>query len=314
MTTLLIAEHDDATVKDATAKALTAAKALGAPVHILVAGHGCKAAADAAAKLDGVAKVLLADDAGLGHMLAETVAALVAGLAGGYTAIVAPSTANGKNVAPRIAALIDSQIVSDVMKVVSPDTFERPIYAGNAIQTVQSSDKVKVLTIRTASFQPASQGGSAPVEAVAAQADAGISAFKGEEVAKSDRPELGSAKIIVSGGRALGSAEKFREVIEPIADRLGAAMGASRAAVDAGYAPNDWQVGQTGKVVAPELYIAIGISGAIQHLAGMKDSKVIVAINKDEEAPIFQVADYGLVGDLFALLPELQSELAKAGR
>ncbi len=314
MTTLLIAEHDDATVKDATAKALTAAKALGAPVHILVAGHGCKAAADAAAKLDGVARVLLADDAGLGHMLAETVAALVAGLAGGYTAIVAPSTANGKNVAPRIAALIDSQIVSDVMKVVSPDTFERPIYAGNAIQTVQSSDKVKVLTIRTASFQPAGQGGSAPVEAVAAQADAGISAFKGEEVAKSDRPELGSAKIIVSGGRALGSAEKFREVIEPIADRLGAAMGASRAAVDAGYAPNDWQVGQTGKVVAPELYIAIGISGAIQHLAGMKDSKVIVAINKDEEAPIFQVADYGLVGDLFALLPELQSELAKAGR
>jgi electron transfer flavoprotein alpha subunit len=314
MATLLIAEHDNATIKDATAKALTAAKALGAPVHILVAGKGCKAAADAAARLDGCAKVLLADDAACDHMLAETTAALVAGLAGSYTAIVAPSTANGKNIAPRVAALIDSQIISDVMKVVSPDTFERPIYAGNAIQTVQSADARKVMTIRTASFQPAAMTGSAPVEAVAAAANSGLSAFKGEEVAKSDRPELASAKVIVSGGRALGSAEKFKEVIEPVADKLGAAMGASRAAVDAGYAPNDWQVGQTGKVVAPELYIAVGISGAIQHLAGMKDSKVIVAINKDEEAPIFQVADYGLVGDLFAILPELQGELAKIGR
>jgi electron transfer flavoprotein alpha subunit len=314
MATLLIAEHDNATIKDATAKALTAAKWLGAPVHILVAGHGCKAAAESAAKLDGCAKVLLADDAAHDHMLAETTAALVAGLAGSYTAIVAPSTANGKNIAPRVAALVDSQIISDVMKVIAPDTFERPIYAGNAIQTVQSADARKVMTIRTASFQPAAMTGSAPVEAVAAGANGGISSFKGEEVAKSDRPELASAKVIVSGGRALGSAEKFKEVIEPVADKLGAAMGASRAAVDAGYAPNDWQVGQTGKVVAPELYIAVGISGAIQHLAGMKDSKVIVAINKDEEAPSFQVADYGLVGDLFAILPELQGELTKIGR
>jgi electron transfer flavoprotein alpha subunit len=314
MTTLLIAEHDNSVVKDATAKALTAAKALGQPVHILVAGHGCAAAAQSAAALDGVAKVLLADAPGLDHMLAEPVAALVAGMAGGYGAIVAPSTANGKNVAPRIAALLDVQQVSDVMKVVSADTFERPIYAGNAIQTVQSTDAKKVLTIRTASFAASGQGGSAPVEAVQPAADPGVSSFKSEEVAKSDRPELASAKIIISGGRALGSAEKFKDVIEPVADRLGAAMGASRAAVDAGYAPNDWQVGQTGKVVAPELYIAVGISGAIQHLAGMKDSKVIVAINKDEEAPIFQVADYGLVGDLFAILPELQGELAKAGR
>jgi electron transfer flavoprotein alpha subunit len=314
MATLLIAEHDNATVKDATAKALTAARALGAPVHILVAGKGCKGAADSAAKLDGAAKVLLADDAALHHMLAETTAALVAGLAANYSAIVFTSTANGKNIAPRVAALIDSQIISDVMKVVAPDTFERPIYAGNAIQTVQSTDATKVMTIRTASFQPAGAGGSAPVEAVTAAAGAGLSAFKGEEVAKSDRPELASAKIIISGGRALGSADKFKDVIEPVADKLGAAMGASRAAVDAGYAPNDWQVGQTGKVVAPELYIAVGISGAIQHLAGMKDSKVIVAINKDEEAPIFQVADYGLVGDLFTILPELQGELAKIGR
>jgi electron transfer flavoprotein alpha subunit len=314
MATLLIAEHDNQTVKDATAKALTAAKALGAPVHILVAGKGCKAAADSAAKLDGTGKVLLADDAAYDHMLAETTAALVAGLAGSYTALVFTSTANGKNIAPRVAALIDSQIISDVMKVVAPDTFERPIYAGNAIQTVQSTDAKKVMTIRTASFQPAGPGGAAAVETVAAAANSGISSFKGEEVAKSDRPELASAKIIVSGGRALGSAEKFKEVIEPVADKLGAAMGASRAAVDAGYAPNDWQVGQTGKVVAPELYIAVGISGAIQHLAGMKDSKVIVAINKDEEAPIFQVADYGLVGDLFSILPELHGELAKVGR
>ncbi|MCU0885840.1 MAG: FAD-binding protein [Beijerinckiaceae bacterium] len=314
MATLLIAEHDGTVVKDATAKALTAAKALGGPVHVLVAGAGCKAAADHAGKLDGVAKVLLADAPAFGHMLAETTAALVASLAGGYSHIVAASTANGKNVAPRVAALLDVQIISDVMKVLAPDTFERPIYAGNAIQTVQSTDATKVMTIRTASFQPAAMTGAAPVEAVAAVADAGLSAFKSEEVAASDRPELASAKIIISGGRALGSAENFAKVIEPVADKLGAAMGASRAAVDAGYAPNDWQVGQTGKVVAPELYIAVGISGAIQHLAGMKDSKVIVAINKDEEAPIFQVADYGLVGDLFAILPELQDELAKTGR
>jgi electron transfer flavoprotein alpha subunit len=314
MATLLIAEHDGAVVKDATAKALTAAKALGGPVHVLVAGAGCKAAADHAGKLDGVAKVLLADAPAFGHMLAETTAALVASLAGNYSHIVASSTANGKNVAPRVAALLDVQIISDVMKVLAPDTFERPIYAGNAIQTVQSTDAVKVMTIRTASFQPAAMTGSAPVEAVAGVADPGLSAFKGEEVAASDRPELASARIIISGGRALGSAENFAKVIEPVADRLGASMGASRAAVDAGYAPNDWQVGQTGKVVAPELYIAVGISGAIQHLAGMKDSKVIVAINKDEEAPIFQVADYGLVGDLFAILPELQDELAKTGR
>lgn len=314
MTTLLIAEHDGAAVKDATAKALTAARALGAPVHILVAGSGCKAAAASAAALDGCAKVLLADAPIYGHMLAEATAGLVADLAGGYSAIVAPSTANGKNIAPRVAALIDAQIVSDVMKVVAPDTFERPIYAGNAIQTVQSTDKIKVMTIRTASFQAAASGGSASVEAVPAAADPGLSTFEGEEVAKSDRPELASAKIIISGGRALGSAENFGKVIEPVADKLGAAMGASRAAVDAGYAPNDWQVGQTGKVVAPELYIAVGISGAIQHLAGMKDSKVIVAINKDEEAPIFQVADYGLVGDLFTILPELQAELTKIGK
>ncbi len=314
MSTLLIAEHDGVVVKDATAKALTAAKALGAPVHVLVVGTGCKAAADSAAKLDGVSKVLLADHTAYSHMLAEATSALVVSLAGSYDNVVTASTANGKNVAPRIAALLDVQIISDVMKVLSPDTFERPIYAGNAIQTVQSTDAKRVMTIRTASFQPAAMTGSAPVEAVAAASDPGLSSFKGEEVAKSDRPELASAKIIISGGRALGSAENFGKVIEPVADRLGAAMGASRAAVDAGYAPNDWQVGQTGKVVAPDLYIAVGISGAIQHLAGMKDSKVIVAINKDEEAPIFQVADYGLVGDLFTLLPELQNELAKVGR
>ncbi|MCX7324414.1 MAG: FAD-binding protein [Hyphomicrobiales bacterium] len=314
MSTLLIAEHDGTVVKDATAKALTAAKALGAPVHVLVVGDGCKAAADSAARLDGVAKVVLADAPVFGHMLAEATAALVASLASGYTNVVAASTANGKNVTPRIAALLDVQVISDVIKVVSPDTFERPIYAGNAIQTVQSMDAKKVMTIRTASFQPAGMTGSATVEVIGATSDPGLSSFKGEEVAKSDRPELASAKIIVSGGRALGSAENFSKVIEPVADKLGAAMGASRAAVDAGYAPNDWQVGQTGKVVAPELYVAVGISGAIQHLAGMKDSKVIVAINKDEEAPIFQVADYGLVGDLFTILPELQAELTKIGR
>jgi len=314
MTTLLIAEHDNASIKDATAKALTAAKELGASVHVLVAGEGAKAAADAAAKLAGVEKVLLADDAAYGHALAEPLAALIVSLAGSYDAFVAPGTTTGKNVMPRVAALLDVMQVSEVTKVVSPDTFERPIYAGNAIQTVQSADAKKLLTIRTASFAAAGEGGSAAVESVAASENPGTSSFKGEEVAKSDRPELASAKIIVSGGRALASSENFGKVIEPVADRLGAAMGASRAAVDAGYAPNDWQVGQTGKVVAPELYIAVGISGAIQHLAGMKDSKVIVAINKDEEAPIFQVADYGLVGDLFTVLPELDAELAKIGK
>jgi len=311
MTTLLIAEHDNATLKDATAKALTAAQALGAPVHILVAGQGAKAAADAAARLAGVEKVLLADDAAYGHALAEPLAALIAKLADGYDAIVAPSTTTGKNVLPRVAALLDVMQVSDVTKVVSPDTFERPVYAGNAIQTVQSTDAKKLMTIRTPSFQAAAEGGSAAVEAVPAAENSGSSSFKGEEVVRSDRPELASANIIISGGRALASAENFAKVIEPVADKLGAAMGASRAAVDAGYAPNDWQVGQTGKVVAPELYIAVGISGAIQHLAGMKDSKVIVAINTDEEAPIFQVADYGLVGDLFSVLPELEDALSQ---
>ncbi|MCA0317906.1 MAG: FAD-binding protein [Proteobacteria bacterium] len=311
MATLLIAEHDNATVKDPTLKALTAAAALGAPVTVLVAGQGCGPAAEAASKLAGVAKVLVADNAAYAHQLAEPTADLVVSLAGGFDAIVAPSSANGKNVLPRVAALLDVMQISDITKVVSPDTFERPIYAGNAIQTVQSTDKKKVITVRTASFQAAGAGGSAPVENAAAAADPGISSFVGEEIAKSDRPELGAAKIIISGGRALGSKENFAKVIEPVADKLGAAMGASRAAVDAGYAPNDWQVGQTGKVVAPELYIAVGISGAIQHLAGMKDSKVIVAINKDEEAPIFQVADYGLVGDLFTILPELEKELGK---
>jgi electron transfer flavoprotein alpha subunit len=314
MTTLLIAEHDSASLKDVTHKALTAAAALGGPVHVLVAGPNSRAAAEAAAKLEGVEKVLLADDARYDHMLAEPTATLIASLAGPYEAIVAAASTTGKNVMPRVAALLDVMQVSEIIKVVSPDTFERPIYAGNAIQTVQSGDAKKVITVRTSAFQPTGEGGSAAIETVAAAADSGISSFKGEEIAKSDRPELTSARIIISGGRSLGSAENFKKIIEPVADRLGAAMGASRAAVDAGYAPNDWQVGQTGKVVAPDLYIAVGISGAIQHLAGMKDSKVIVAINKDEEAPIFQVADYGLVGDLFQLLPELEQELAKSGR
>ena len=314
MTTLLVAEHDNASLRDATAKALAAAKALGAPVHVLVAGSNARPAAEAAAKLDGVEKVLLADDARYEHMLAEPTAALVASLAGPYDAIVAAATTTGKNVMPRVAALLDVMQVSDIIKVVSADTFERPVYAGNAIQTVQATDAKKVITVRTAAFQPAGEGGSAPIESASAADDPGVSTFKGEEIAKSDRPELTSARIIISGGRSLGSADAFRKVIEPVADKLGAAIGASRAAVDAGYAPNDWQVGQTGKVVAPDLYIAVGISGAIQHLAGMKDSKVIVAINKDEEAPIFQVADYGLVGDLFQLLPQLADELGKSGR
>ncbi|MGO4526877.1 electron transfer flavoprotein subunit alpha/FixB family protein [Microvirga sp. 2MCAF35] len=314
MTTLLIAEHDNAHLKDATHKALSAAKALGAPVHVLVAGANARAVADAAAKLDGVEKVLLADAPAYEHQLAEPTAALIVSLAGSYDALVAPATSKGKNVMPRVAALLDVMQVSDITKVVSPDTFERPIYAGNAIQTVQATDPKKVITVRTAAFPAASEGGSAAIETVNAADDPGVSSFKGEEIAQTDRPELTSAKIIISGGRSLGSAENFTTYIEPIADKLGAAMGASRAAVDAGYAPNDWQVGQTGKVVAPDLYIAVGISGAIQHLAGMKDSKVIVAINKDEEAPIFQVADYGLVGDLFQILPELKEELTKAGQ
>ncbi|MFT0893179.1 electron transfer flavoprotein subunit alpha/FixB family protein [Pseudochelatococcus sp. G4_1912] len=309
MTTLLIADHDNAALKDGTAKALTAARELGAPVHVLVAGQGARSAADAAAKLEGVEKVLLADNAAYAHGLAEPLTALINGLAGNYKAIVAPSSSNGKNVLPRVAALLDVAQVSDVTKVISPDTFEHPIYAGNAIETVQTTDAKQVLTIRTTAFKAAGEGGSAAVETVEAAADPALSQFKGEEVAKSERPELTAAKIIVSGGRALGSAEKFQEIIAPLADRLGAAIGASRAAVDAGYAANDLQVGQTGKVVAPDLYVAIGISGAIQHLAGMKDSKVIVAINKDEEAPIFQVADFGLVGDLFKVLPDLEKAL-----
>ncbi len=311
MTTLLIAEHDNKTLKDATTKALTAAKALGGEVHVLVAGKDARGAAEAAAKLDGVSKVLLAEGDAYAHMLAEPAAALIVSLAGPYDALIAPATTNGKNIMPRVAALLDVMQLSDITKVISADTFERPIYAGNAIQTVTSSDAKKVITVRTAAFQATGAGGSAAVETAAAAADPAISSFVGEELSKSDRPELTSAKIIISGGRAMQSRENFTKYIEPVADKLGAAMGASRAAVDAGYAPNDWQVGQTGKVVAPELYIAVGISGAIQHLAGMKDSKVIVAINKDEEAPIFQVADYGLVADLYQALPELSEELSR---
>ena len=314
MATLLIAEHDNKSLKDSTNKALTAAKGIGADVHILVAGAGCKAVADAAAKLDGVKKVLLADAPPYEHMLAEPTAALIVALAGPYEAILAAATTSGKNFMPRVAALLDVMQISDVTKIDGPDTFERPIYAGNAIQTVRSHDAKKVITVRTAAFQATGEGGSAPVEPAPAAADPGLSSFAGEELSKSERPELTSAKIIISGGRAMQSRENFTKYIEPVADQLGAAVGASRAAVDAGYAPNDWQVGQTGKVVAPNLYIAVGISGAIQHLAGMKDSKVIVAINKDEEAPIFQVADYGLVADLYQALPELATELGKVKR
>jgi electron transfer flavoprotein alpha subunit len=309
MAILLIAEHGNDDLSDQTAKALSAALKIGADVDVLVAGKAAKAAADAAAKLKGVRKVLLAEADELAERLAEPLAALVVSLAGNYDAIVAAATSTGKNVAPRIAALLDVAQVSEIIEVVSPDTFKRPIYAGNAIQTVQATDARKVITVRTASFQATPEGGSAPIEAVKAAADPGLSTFVENRLSESDRPELTSARIIISGGRALGSSEKFQEVILPVADKLGAAVGASRAAVDAGYAPNDWQVGQTGKVVAPDLYIACGISGAIQHLAGMKDSKVIVAINKDEEAPIFQVADYGIVGDLFTVLPELEKAL-----
>ena len=281
---------------------------------MLVAGHNCRGAAEAAAKLDGVAKVLLADAPAYEHMLAEPTAALIVSLAGPYETIAAPATTSGKNIMPRVAALLDVMQISEISKVVAPDTFERPIYAGNAVQTVRSHDPKRVITIRTAAFQAAGEGGNAPIEAVAAAADPSISGFVGEELSRSERPELTSAKIIISGGRAMQNRDNFTKYIEPVADKLGAAVGASRAAVDAGYAPNDWQVGQTGKVVAPDLYIAVGISGAIQHLAGMKDSKVIVAINKDEEAPIFQVADYGLVADLYQALPELAQELEKRGR
>jgi electron transfer flavoprotein alpha subunit len=311
MATLLIAEHDDKSLNGATAKSLTAAKALGGDVHVLVAGTGCRGAAEAAAKLDGVSKVLLADDARYANRIAEPMAALVVSLAPDYDAIVAPATTSGKNFMPRAAALLDVMQVSEIVKVVAPDTFERPIYAGNAIETVQSTDAKKFITVRSASFQATGTGGNAPIENVKPAEDPGISSFVSEELSKSDRPELTAARVIISGGRAMQSKENFAKYIEPVADKLGAAVGASRAAVDAGYAPNDWQVGQTGKNVAPELYIAVGISGAIQHLAGMKDSKVIVAINKDEEAPIFQVADYGLVGDLFQILPELEKALAK---
>jgi electron transfer flavoprotein alpha subunit len=309
MAILLLADHDNAHLSDQTAKALTAASKIGSDVHVLVAGSNAKAAAEQAAKLSGVTKVLVAEDASLANNLAEPLAALIVSLAGSYDAIVSAATSVGKNVLPRVAALLDVAQVSEIVEVVSADTFKRPIYAGNAIQTVQSTDAKKVITVRTASFTAAPEGGSAAIETISAAANPGLSTHVKDALSSSDRPELTSAKIIISGGRALGSSEKFQEVILPVADKLGAAVGASRAAVDAGYAPNDWQVGQTGKVVAPQLYIACGISGAIQHLAGMKDSKVIVAINKDEEAPIFQVADYGLVGDLFDILPELQKAL-----
>jgi len=306
---LVYVEHDNASVKDATLAAVTAASQLG-EVTALVAGQGCEGAAAAAAQIAGVGKVLKADDAAYAHQLAENVAPLVASLMAGYDAFVAPATSNGKNIAPRVAALIDVMQVSDILSVEGPRTFTRPTYAGNAIATVESSDAKLVVTVRGTAFAKAAPtGGSASVEAVAATADAGLSSFVGAEIAKSERPELTSAKVIVSGGRALKDAETFQQVIFPLADKLGAAVGASRAAVDAGYVPNDYQVGQTGKIVAPEVYIAVGISGAIQHLAGMKDSKVIVAINKDEDAPIFQVADIGLVGDLFAVVPELTGKL-----
>jgi electron transfer flavoprotein alpha subunit len=314
MNVLVVAEHDNKTLSPAVAKAMSAAMAIGQTVHVLVAGADANPVAEAAAKLEGVAKVLHADAPQLAHQLAEEMAALIVGLMPGYDAAIAASTASGKNFMPRVAALLDVMQISDVIKVVAPDTFERPIYAGNAIQTVQSSDKKKIITVRTTAFPAVGNSGSAAVETIQAPAPAGLSSFEKAEIQKSDRPELTAAKIVISGGRGLQSNENFKKYIEPVADKLGAAVGASRAAVDAGYMPNDHQVGQTGKVVAPELYIAVGISGAIQHLAGMKDSKVIVAINKDGEAPIFQVADYGLVGDLFQVLPELKGELEKAGK
>jgi len=313
MASLVLAEHDNKNLSDATAKTVTAAAAVSTPVHVLVAGSGCDAVAQAAAKIAGVEKVLLADDALYAHLVAETMETLILSLTDKYDAILAPATTNGKNILPRVAAKLDVPQVSEILKVVSPDTFERPIYAGNAIQTVQAPAGKKIITVRATAFKPAGEGGSAQVEKIAAASDPGTASFAGEALSKSERPELTSAKIVVSGGRGLGSAENFK-LIEKVADRLHAAVGASRAAVDAGYVPNDYQVGQTGKVVAPDLYLAIGISGAIQHLAGMKDSKIIAAINKDEEAPIFQVADFGLVADLFQALPEMDQELAKRGR
>ncbi|MBM7046213.1 electron transfer flavoprotein subunit alpha/FixB family protein [Rhizobium lusitanum] len=309
MAILLLADHDNATLSDQTSKALTAAGKIGGEVHVLIAGKDAKAAADQAAKLSGVSKVLLAESDELANDLAEPLSDLIVSLAGSYDTIIAAATSTGKNVLPRVAALLDVAQVSEIIEVVSADTFKRPIYAGNAIQTVRSTDAKKVITVRTASFASAAEGGTASVETVQTPSNPMLSTFVRDALSTSDRPELTSAKIIISGGRALGSSEKFREVILPVADKLGAAVGASRAAVDAGYAPNDWQVGQTGKVVAPQLYIACGISGAIQHLAGMKDSKIIVAINKDDEAPIFQVADYGLVADLFEALPELEKAI-----
>jgi electron transfer flavoprotein alpha subunit len=313
MASLVLAEHDNKTLSDATAKTVTAAAAVSTPVHVLVAGQDCGAVADAAAKIAGVEKILVADDALYAHMVAETMETLILSLADKYDAIIAPATTNGKNILPRVAAKLDVPQISEILKVVSADTFERPIYAGNAIQTVQAAAGKRVITVRTTGFKAAGEGGSAVIEKIAAGTDPGTAKFAGEALSKSERPELTSAKIVISGGRGLGSAENF-ELIEKVADRLGAAIGASRAAVDAGYVPNDYQVGQTGKVVAPNLYLAIGISGAIQHLAGMKDSKIIAAINKDEEAPIFQVADFGLVADLFQALPEMDQELAKRGR
>ena len=314
MTTLLIAEHSNDALNALTAKALTAAIAIGGDVHVLVAGHNCKPAAEAAAKLKGVTKVLIADGPQFANQIAEEITALVVPMMPGYDAVVAAATAAAKNLMPRIAANLDVMQISEITAVKSPDTFERPIYAGNAIQTVQSLDAKRIITVRAAAFASQPEGGSASIENVSVPAVVGLTTFEKAEIARSDRPELASAKVVISGGRGMQSGENFKKYIEPVADRLGAAMGASRAAVDAGFVPNDYQVGQTGKVVAPDLYIAVGISGAIQHLAGMKDSKIIVAINKDAEAPIFQVADYGLVGDLFQVLPELESELQKAGR
>jgi electron transfer flavoprotein alpha subunit len=312
MAVLVVAEHDNRTIRKATLNAVAAAQKLGSDIHVLVAGHQADAAAKAAARIASVSKVLHADAPHLAEFLAENVASLVVGLSKSYSHLLAPATSNGKNVMPRVAALLDVQQISDISGVESADTFVRPIYAGNALATVKSKDPIKVVTVRTTAFDAVSpSGGNAAVESVAAPADSGLSSFVSREVSKSERPELTAAKIIVSGGRGMGSGENFTKVLEPLADKLGAAMGASRAAVDAGFVPNDWQVGQTGKIVAPDLYVAVGISGAIQHLAGMKDSRVIVAINKDEEAPIFQVADYGIVGDLFQIVPSLVDELKK---
>jgi len=313
MAVLLLAEHDNKVLAPATAKALTAARVFGADVDVLVAGEGCRTVAEAASKLEGVRKVLLAEAPYLAQRLAEEVAATVLALMGNYTVLLAPATTMGKNVLPRVAALLDVAQVSDIVEVKSPNVFVRPVYAGNALETVEASDKIIVGTVRTTAFAPAAESGSAPIETVTPAPSVGLSSYEGSEISASERPELTAARIVVSGGRGMQSGDNFKKLIEPLADRLGAAVGASRAAVDAGYMPNDHQVGQTGKVVAPELYIAVGISGAIQHLAGMKDSKVIVAINKDAEAPIFQVADYGLVGDLFTVLTELDAELKKAG-